>query len=166
MMTDEIKVPNLADTLITLQSAITAHELAADTLRKGDSVPRMATFFVHVRDQTRELEAVIKQFKSLQTQMAQVMVPEMFEEQGIKSFTLDSGHRVTTSVGMRASIKAGMKDDAYQWLRDHNLQDLILETVNASSLAATAREMQEEGEELDEDLFNVQIYNNTSVTKT
>ena len=96
--------------------------------------------------------------------LKEVRVPEAFEKEGISSFTLDIGHRVTTSKRLLASIKVGMKEGAYKWLRENQLGDLITETVNASTLSATGTHMLKEGKELPEDYFNAHFKDNTSMT--
>ena len=59
-----------------------------------------------------------------------------------------------------------MKDDAVVWFRENGLEDITQTTINASTLGALARDFVSQNKELPEDLFNQQIFNNTSMTKT
>lgn len=94
-------------------------------------------------------------------------LPTVFDHDGVTSIPLAEGYRVGVSAQFRASIKAGQKDAAYDWLVKHKLQDLITPTVNASSLSSTAKRMlEDENKELPSELFNVALVPTTSVTKT
>lgn len=121
-------------------------------------------FLREVRDITETLSDIKTQFQKHLDNLRQDKIPTAFKEAGITSLTVD-GYRYTISQTLRASIKPETKEDAYQWLRDNDLGDLIIETVNASTLAAQARKMAEDGLELEPDLFNVNIVPTTSITQ-
>ena len=91
-------------------------------------------------------------------------VPDAFEKEGITNFSLDTGQRVTISNRFFASIAQGQKETAYKWLRDNNLGDLIVETVNASTLSAAGKVLIEEGKELPEPTFTSHFKASTSMT--
>jgi hypothetical protein len=116
--------------------------------------------------EARELDDMLKDLKSaigkIYKDLKEIDIPAKFEEAGVTSITI-GGYRFTKSESIRASMKD--KIAAYDWLRNNDLEDLITETVNSSTLSATARTLMEEGKELPEDMFNVYIMNNTSVTK-
>lgn len=57
-----------------------------------------------------------------------------------------AGHSFSLSEVMYASPAAGCGPDVYQWLKDNDYADLVKETVNAQTLAATVREMMEDSE--------------------
>ncbi len=92
-------------------------------------------------------------------------VPEVFKESGVTSITVD-GYRYVATSTLRASIVKDTKLDAYEWLRANELGDLIVETVNASTLSAAAKVQEEAGYGLDQDLFTVYRQPNLSITKT
>ena len=94
--------------------------------------------------------------------MKNVTVPTLFNQHGVKTISVD-GYRFSVSVRLSASIPD--KELGFQWLRDNNLGDIIKPTVNAMTLASTAKELIEEGLELDPDLFKVSYNENTSVTR-
>lgn len=122
--------------------------------------------FVRVRGVKDRLDEVVKAFNSVYEELKTIKLPAKFEEAGVPTINLDEGFRVTVGHRLFASIKGGMKEEAYQWLRDNDLADLVTETVNASTLSAVAKSMAEENRELNEDLFSVAILPTTSVTKT
>lgn len=111
------------------------------------------------------IEATEKRLAELKKKLKEDLVPAAFDREKITTFTLAAGFRVTTSIALRASIKAGERDNAFEWLRANAMGDLITEVVNASTLSATARTMAEEGRELPDRHFNSHLQNNTSITK-
>jgi hypothetical protein len=117
-----------------------------------------------IRDCDEVVRNLKSQFGDLHKRFKEQIVPEKFQEEGITSITVN-GYRYTVSHNSRTSIIADKKPDAYQWLIDNNLGDIISETVNASTLSATARSLLEEGIELPEELFKLFVFENTSITK-
>jgi hypothetical protein len=95
--------------------------------------------------------------------MKGMVLPQKFKEANTTSISTN-GYRFTISETVRASMLD--KEKGFEWLRQHDREGLIAETVNASSLAAEARRMLEAGEELPPDVFNVVIQPNVSMTKT
>lgn len=93
------------------------------------------------------------------------LVPKAFEAEGISTFNMDEGFRVTISSKFAASIRPDMREEAYAWLQANNLGDLITQTVNAGTLTAAGKQRIEEGFDLPEELFNSAYLPNTSVTK-
>lgn len=121
-------------------------------------------FLRHVRDITETLSDYKSQLQKHLDRLRQEVIPTTFKENNITSLTVD-GFRYVISHNWRASIKGDRKGDAYKWLRDNDLGELITETVNASTLSAQAKKMTEDGMELDPDLFTVNIVPNTSITQ-
>ena len=125
-------------------------------------------FVVLHRLQKRMLsdKEAFKDFKAFWAECNNKMCPNTFEVSGVDNVPLSEGFRVGISHRTVASILPGKKDDAYTWLLDNEKGDVIQETVNASTLAALAKEMGESNEELPEELFRVERLPYTSVTKT
>lgn len=126
------------------------------------SVDEAVSVLLRARELDDELRAVKSKCSEILKQLKEADIPSKFEELGITTITVN-GYRYTKSETIRASMKD--KGAAKDWLRHNDLEDLITETVSASTLSATARTLLEEGRELPEDVFNVYILNNTSVTK-
>jgi len=119
--------------------------------------------YARVKDIDEALDDVAKALGAVKSRLQYTVVPEAFDRDGMSTFTTDDGVRITLSSTVRASVKD--KENGYQWLRDHELGDLITETVNASTLSAAAKKMLEENLELPEEFFSVAVMPNTSVTK-
>lgn len=114
-----------------------------------------------------EVDKVASTLKKHRDFVSYTSLPELFAAMKVNSVTVN-GYRVTLSSFVRASVKSleeAGKEPGYQWLREHGAESLIIETVNANTLAAFARAEMEEGRELPEDLFTVQVGQRASVTK-
>lgn len=93
------------------------------------------------------------------------IVPETLEQSGLDNVPLSEGFRVGVNHAWRASIIKDNKRAAYEWMRD-NYPDIISETINASTLAALAKDLSEKNQELPADLFNAAQVPGASVTRT
>tara|TARA_R110002110_G_scaffold142015_8_gene330132 strand:+ start:3292 stop:3780 length:489 start_codon:yes stop_codon:yes gene_type:complete len=131
--------------------------LSADT-------PTVLSLLSEVRQYDDNLKYLKKRTAEIHKRMKEEIVPQKFTEQGISSITVD-GYRFTVSSQARTTIQKDMKDEAYDWLRDNGLGDLVTETVNSSTLSATAKSLMSEGVDLPDDIFNIYSFENTSVTK-
>jgi len=91
-------------------------------------------------------------------------IPELMESLGLRNATFDGVGRVQTAADIWCNTKAGRKDDAMQWLRDQELDDMITEGYNASSLKALVRRLLATGAEIP-DCLNVTPYTRASIIK-
>jgi len=137
----------------------------------SDTIPAMtaplaAGYIVKLRGIHDEFDRVLKPLNDLLEKLRIEVVPSKFENEGITSFTLDTGHRVTVSDRLTVTIPPENKPQAFAWLKKHKLGDLIIQTVNSQTLAAAARKRIEEGLDLPEKIFNVNTVPMTSITKT
>jgi len=131
----------------------------------ADNPSAMAAAYVRIRLAEDEIGAAVKALGRLSDTLQYTKLPEAFEAAGVTSLTV-TGYRVTAMPLVRASITPGQKEPAFQWLRDNDYGSLVIETVNAGSLASLARSMvQDEGKELPDTLFNVHHGTTMSVTK-
>ena len=125
----------------------------------------LARYFVALRHVVDAIEAAAGAVNDPVVKLKTEIIPTAFDREKISTFTTSTGHRVTTSSSLKASIKPDKKAQAYEWLQQHGLGSLITPTVNASTLSATAQELLQEGRDLDPGLFNQFVQNNTSITK-
>jgi len=136
------------------------HTMSEDVVR----VPDMSEVFVMTR-QVRDLfDASLKEITKLRDGISYKTLPEMMEDEGLSSFTTDTGYRV--SVARRFSASFLDKEAGFDWLRDNDLGDIIKETVPSQTLSAQIREMIEsEGMEPPDDIIKTSVAPYTSVTK-
>ena len=135
---------------------------AQDVLTKD--VADILAILVEIRTMDENLKYVKKRFYDLYKRYKEEIVPTKFQEEGITSITVD-GTRFTVSQSSKTTIVGGEKEAAYKWLRENGLEDIITNTINSSTLSATARTLLEDGVEMPEDIFKMYIFNNTSMTK-
>ena len=91
---------------------------------------------------------------------------ERMDAEGVQNSTFPGIGRLGISPIVRASVRAGAKDQAYEWLETHGHGDLITQTVNSSSLAALIRREIKEGNDVPEEIFNVHQYDLATITKS
>jgi len=85
-----------------------------------------------IRDKEVEidlLEDTLKQFKKHLQKLTDEEMPAMLAEIGISSFSLDDGSTVEVKQTYGASILVQNRETAYEWLRDHQYDDIIKNTV-------------------------------------
>lgn len=135
---------------------------AAETINPS----AIAAEIVHFESALREIEDAFDQFKAAVNKLKTEVLPTVFETNDTTSITV-LGYRVTASAQVRATIRQDCKAEAIAWLEANGLRDIIDydPRVNPSTLAATVRAEVEEGREFPDEIFNVFIYNNTSLTK-
>ena len=124
-----------------------------------------AEYYRTLRALHDEADAIKKKLYNKMDHYGMNVLPLVFDNEGVTTITLSSGYRVTISSTTRVSIPADNKEQAYQWLVDNDLGDLITNTVNASTLSATARSMNKQGQQLPDDLFKTVILPQVSMTR-
>lgn len=132
----------------------------------GEGSVALARAFVVQHRMMAVLKDRIKPFEELFELYKTKHVPAKFEDDGVTHHSLAAGFRVTTSYATRAAMIPDKKEEAKQWLRE-NHPDVVIETVNASTLSALAKQLAEEQNlDLPRDLFNTTMLPGTSVTRT
>jgi hypothetical protein len=91
-------------------------------------------------------------------------IPEMMAEIEVKNATFPGIGRVQLAADLYCSTRAGRKDEAMQWLRDQELDNMITMGFNASSMKALIRKMIEQGVEPPE-FLNVTPFIRASIVK-
>ena len=155
--------PKMVDAITIVNDAARATRQAIDEAK--ESPADLARVYIQLRSLLEEAAAAVGQLSELRDALQYKLIPEAYEAHGVTSQTV-LDHRITVSVLVRASITPEQKEAAHKWLREHGYDGMIIETVNASSLAALAKTiMQEEGKELPENLFKTYTVQSTSMTK-
>lgn len=116
-------------------------------------------------DQIRNLHARLKEIAADVHQLSEALstqlVPEAMRAAGFTTVNHEIGR---VSISSRISASMVEKVGAIAWLKDHDLGDLVIETVNANTLSAQAKVMLEAGEELPIEHFKVTTKIQTSIT--
>lgn len=149
--------------LMLLDDQVEALITKANGLR-GAGPEQLARHFIEVRELYDALDGVNKKISDLKREMAEELIPQAFEDAGVSTITLKEGYRVTISSFVRASTRN--MEAGIVWMKEHDMGSVVKETINASTLAAVAKSMMQENRELPDELFNVYVGTNTSLTKT
>ena len=118
-------------------------------------------------DSLRQVTALIKESREalaqIEEKLSREQVPEVMRANNIRTITVEGVGRV--SLGTRWSASMPDKAAGFEWLRANEHGGVIQETVNAQTLGALAKELNEEGTELPAPTFTTNIMTYTSITK-
>lgn len=132
-----------------------------DTLTLVALIESMYSIQQRKEELDSQLKALNKEFDFLRI----TKIPAKMEEDGVDRISVAGIGRVSLTSDMHVSIKADQKEAFYDWLRDNGRGDLIQESVNASTLKATVKNMFKSGEDIPEELLNVSPFTRASITK-
>lgn len=165
------RLKDLSDDGVVPQAVVAlADEIArmvrqTDTIVKGGSAARLASHYVRVKTYKDQLDEISKALSIERDRLAYELIPRAFSDEGTTTLTLKEGYRVTLVPFVRASIKEGQREEAYGWLRQMGHAELITNTINSSTLSAFVKNLLSENQDVPEGVFNVNVGQNTSVTK-
>jgi len=118
-------------------------------------------------DSLRQVNALIKESREALSQIEEKLsreyVPDVMRSHKVKTITVEGVGRV--SLGTRWSASMTDKQMGFEWLRGNGHGGVIQETVNAQTLGALAKELNEEGQDLPAPTFTTNIMTYTSITK-
>ena len=133
-----------------------------DVVASGDHIQIIKHY-----DKLRQVTALIKESREalaqLEEKMSREQVPDALRANNIRTITVEGVGRV--SLGTRWSASMPDKQAGFEWLRFHGHGGVIQETVNAQTLGALAKELNNDGTELPAPTFATNIMTYTSITK-
>ena len=135
---------------------------SAEVIERAN-IPETIIYFAELREVVQDLAAKTSMLTKHVEELSQEFIPTMFMNQHVKSFTVPSFGRATINVRWSASMLD--KETGFGWLRQTKNEGLIIETVNAQTLGAFAREQALAGQPLPSDIFKVGTSSYTSITK-
>ena len=101
-----------------------------------------------------ELEQFSKSFSPIHQEHKTKTIPKLFEGVGIPALPLDEGFTVSVNPKFFCSIKPEFKYEAFGWLKENNLEDIIQPAVNPKTLVSAVQELIEtEGTEPPKEYF-------------
>jgi hypothetical protein len=107
-----------------------------------------ARAFVVLEHLKSEFASFEQQVKSMHHDQATKILPKLFEAEEIPEIPLNEGFKVEVAPKFFCSIKAANKCAAHQWLKDHDLGDIVQPEVNPKTLNSALQEyIQTTGEE-------------------
>jgi hypothetical protein len=156
----------LSQAVLALEEA--AKRVTADTqifVGSGELIP-LIKHYAELREVNETIKKARKALDGLEDHMSHFDVPDAFKREGIKTINVIDVGRVTVSYKWGCSIVDGKKPEGFEWLRETGNGGIIIETVNAQTLASFAKsEVETHGRELPVDLFATSLNPYTSITK-
>jgi hypothetical protein len=133
-----------------------------EIVQKND-IPATVTHFAILRDTVKDLAERVSALQKHVDSLSYEILPTMFSNQNVKTITLPDIGRVTVNVRWAASMIN--KTQSMEWLRTNGNEGLIIETVNAGTLASFAKAEALAGHPLPDHLFKVGTAQHISITK-
>jgi hypothetical protein len=132
-------------------------------LASGDHIAAIK-HYVDVKAATDTIKTAREALAEIEDSLSKEQIPDVLRAKNIKSIKIEGIGTVGYSNRFSCSILD--KESGYKWLRDNNHGSLITETVNASTLAAFAKDLLENsGLELPTEMFKVGTSTYTSIRK-
>jgi hypothetical protein len=161
----------MQDTTLELMQQV-CHSLTVATASVRKQTDEIVATTDHIElirhyDQLRQISALIKESREALTQIEEKLsreqVPDALRAHNIRTITIEGVGRV--SLGTRWSATMPDKESGFEWLRGNGHGGVIIETVNAQTLGALAKELNNDGMELPQPTFTTSIMTYTSITK-
>ena len=97
-----------------------------------DGVSRLANEAAALEHKLAEQEQAMKETKAALHKITDEQLPEALEEMGLQKFTLTDGSEISVKPIYSASIPKDRREEAFQWLRDHEFGDLVKNNVTVT----------------------------------
>lgn len=123
----------------------------------------VADDLVRYRDQKKEIEEALKEINELIAQTEEQLVNSMIEEE-MQNFTRNGRQFILTN-RTYANAKAGMMPKVCDWMKGHELGDMVKEAIHPQTLQAWVKEQIEEAGSLPEELSElVNVYEKSGIS--
>ena len=97
-----------------------------------DSIAKLANDAANLEQTIATTEELLKERKRALHKITDEQLPEALETMGLQKFTLTDGAEISVRPIYAASIPKTRKDEAFQWLRDHEFGDLVKNNVTVT----------------------------------
>lgn len=110
------------------------------------SYKKLALKFRELREQLEANKAESKRLNDMFDALTLKVIPDKMMEDDVRTMTIQDVGRIELRPNMWTSTKDSLA--LQDWLKEHDLEQLIVPSVNGSTLKATIKELQDAGEEL------------------
>ena len=107
------------------------HALSQVSTETGQQLSTLVRELRNVEDQITEAEEHVKELKWQQKSLSFETIPAVMDEMGVERVDVD-GLTVSRKMIVHASIPLDRKEEAFSWLRENNLDDIIKNDVTCS----------------------------------
>ena len=148
-----------------LETARAAIFAEAQTAIANNEAPDMVRFYADMREELEAIGDTVKELNKLDRDLSYTAIPACFDAHGLQNIKLPGYGLVGLNRRWSCSIVDKPKGHAY--LREHGQGGMIIETVNAMTLGAWAREETEDkGREPPDDVFKTTVARYVSLTRS
>ena len=109
-------------------------EKDADVLKLKDDdiqgISNLAKKAKEIAAEVAALEAVLKERKNSYKKLTEEAIPEALAQTGMTGIMMEDGSRIEVKPFYSASIPVARRAEAYEWLREHGMDDIIKNTVS------------------------------------
>lgn len=139
---------------------------ARDTVEviEDGNIPKAVTYFAELRDTVRMLAEKMSALQKHVDGLSYEMLPTMLGNQDVRTIIVEGVGRVTVNDRWSASMLDKAK--AFEWVRSTGNAGLIIETINAQTLGAFAKEETIAGRPLPNEIFKVSSTPYVSITRS
>ena len=132
---------------------------------EGKTLQQLAKSMASLKEKHSKLKAQAAEIWREHELLAKRLIPEMMEEMGIATVNLKGIGRLELRHDASVSVPPENKEAVYDWLRDNGYGDLIIGTVNSSTMRAQVKKWVEDGEDFPIDLIKYNPYDNAVLVK-
>ena len=143
-----------------------------EVLDKTTNINKLADKIKELQAHQKQLEVQedsIKQKKKDIELLSGEVIPTMLSEMGLSYLKLQDGSSIEVKTNYSATITQANKENAFKWLRENGLGDIIKNEISVSfgrnEDNKLVRERIEAGKEMPTELFNVFIGNKTTIKR-
>lgn len=126
-----------------------------------DCVKRMARLESRMLEAKDLMHRLNGEYDVLRTEI----IPGKMEDAGLQNMKVTGIGQVVLTADAMVSVKAGLKVKLFAWFRKNNLDDVIKEDINASTLKSFVKNRLKKGEPIPDELLNVTPITRASITK-
>ena len=108
-----------------------AHALASVDEGTGKQLSQLVRQLRSVEQQIEETEQHLKSLKAEKQKLSIEGIPNLMDEMGVERLDVD-GVSVERKLIVQASIPVGNREEAFEWLRDNQLDDIIKNDIICS----------------------------------
>ena len=135
----------------------------------GTSYNQLVEMMLAAQEAHKQTKALAASYWEEVCLITRQIIPERMDADQIQNITviLPDGSKKQLLVIDQVSVKTPPenKEQLWEWLREHDAESLITETVNSSTLAAYVRQQMKAGDEYPVDLCEVSSYSTASLRK-
>lgn len=134
-------------------------------LTTENSYLELGTRMKDLKEQIKALEDAVKPLKKEYEELTRTIIPQKLEQEGLSTVNIKGLGRITVTQQMSVSVLKDNQALLRKWMRDHGYGELVVETINSSTLKAWLKERIEAADDYPADLLNIFAYEQASLTK-